>query len=112
MKVSKLVFFSLIALSLLTTYASVRADDAVPGSAPTKHQIHAANAKLERSVRRALDKSMGDTAGIVIVARSGAVTLDGTVTDAPQIAQAGQTAGTVPGVSHVKNNLTLRIAGR
>jgi hyperosmotically inducible periplasmic protein len=120
MTFSRLLFFAVAALALFSTYVTVHADDAVsnsaatpaPTAAPTKHQIRHANFQLEKSVRKQLDKTLGNTSGILIVARSGAVTLDGTVTDERQIAVAGQAAKTVPGVLSLRNNLTLRIAGR
>ena len=111
MKLSGTLSFSLIVLALMGTFPAVHADDAVPSAGLTKHQIRQANWRLEKSVRKQIDKSIGDSSGILIVARSGAVTLDGEVTDEQKIDAAGKAASTVAGVSSVKNNLKLRIGG-
>lgn len=110
MKLPELLAFSLIVLALIGTFPAVHADDAVPSTGLTKHQIHQANWRLEKSVRKQLDKSLGNSSGILIVARSGAVTLDGEVTDEQKIDAAGKAASTVPGVTSVKNNLKLHVA--
>jgi hyperosmotically inducible periplasmic protein len=112
MKVSRSVVFSLLAVALSTVYMSAQAKDGSPEIALQNYQNRHANARLERDVRRQLAKSMGPTAGIVVVARSGAVTLEGSVPELQQIDMATQIAQAVPGVTTLNNSLTLRIAGR
>lgn len=68
-----------------------------------------ANRKLAREVRAALVRDPHiSVANVVVVARDGAVTLEGSVPEAPQIDRATQVATGVAGVSSVKNALTLR----
>jgi hyperosmotically inducible protein len=61
-----------------------------------------ANRKLAHDVRRALDKARFEVDDVRILAKSGVVSLDGTVPDV---------AGEVPGVTSVSNNLTIREEG-
>jgi hyperosmotically inducible periplasmic protein len=83
-----------------------------PTSTTSKKTIRAQNRQLENQVRHTLTKTKDlDAAGITVVARSGKVTLDGTVPDEDQIQLAGDTAAGVPGVSNVTNNVHMREAG-
>jgi len=67
-----------------------------------------ADRALARAVRGALSKAQGlNVSNIFVKARSGAVTLSGTVDNGDQITQAEQVARTVPGVNSVSNKLTL-----
>ncbi|MFM0132547.1 BON domain-containing protein [Paraburkholderia sediminicola] len=67
-----------------------------------------ANRKLSLDVRRALAKSNGvEVSGITVLARSGDVTLTGSVPEAPQIDKASEVAKGVPGVTTVINKLTI-----
>lgn len=67
-----------------------------------------ANRKLSLDVRRALAKSNGiEVSGITVLARSGDVTLTGSVPEGPQIDKAAEVAKTVPGVKTVINKLTI-----
>ncbi|WP_321877192.1 BON domain-containing protein [Paraburkholderia bannensis] len=64
---------------------------------------------LRRQVYAAIDKHKEISAGnISVVARSGAVTLSGTVMNASQINEVAEIAKGVPGVSSVTNNLTVQ----
>jgi hyperosmotically inducible periplasmic protein len=72
---------------------------------------HKQNLQLEHAVRRALDKQKIDTSDIRVVARSGAVGLEGTVPVVSQVSAAGSVAQGVTGVKTVKNGLTLRQEG-
>jgi hyperosmotically inducible periplasmic protein len=68
--------------------------------------------KLGYSVRRALSKAQGfDVSNVFVRARSGAVTLTGTVPEGGQIAQAGEVAKGVAGVKSVTNKITLGVQG-
>lgn len=70
-----------------------------------------ADHKLEVAVRKALTKQQVESSDIRVVARAGAVTLDGTVEDDAMIPVAGDAAKSVAGVKSVKNNLTMHEAG-
>jgi hyperosmotically inducible periplasmic protein len=83
--------------------------EAPASAAPTAKDIRKANRALSRKVYAALAKHKEIEAGnISVVARSGAVTLDGTVTDASQIDAVGAIAKDVPGVTSVKNRLSVQ----
>jgi hyperosmotically inducible periplasmic protein len=81
-------------------------------AAPTAKQMRAADRKLARDVRRAMAKAQGfDVSNVFVRARSGAVTLTGSVPEGDQIAQAGEIAKGVPGVKSVLNRVTLGVQG-
>jgi hyperosmotically inducible protein len=68
--------------------------------------------KLARDVRRAMAKAQGfDVSNVFVKARSGAVTLTGTVPEGDQIDQAGEIAKSVAGVKSVANKVTLGVQG-
>jgi hyperosmotically inducible protein len=79
------------------------------GSAKAARQ---ANRALSKKVLRALSKGGVKTSGINVIAKSGAVALAGSVTDPTQIDKAGGVAKEVPGVTSVKNALTLKEVGQ
>jgi hyperosmotically inducible periplasmic protein len=90
-----------------------QASDAAPGAdAPAATSAKAqkkANGQLGRKVRAALAKAKGlDVSSIAVRARSGAVTLTGTVPNQEQIDLAGDTAKGVAGVSSVSNKLNVQ----
>ncbi|CAG9233105.1 BON domain-containing protein [Paraburkholderia tropica] len=67
-----------------------------------------ADRALSHAVRRALAKAQGfDVSGVFVRARSGAVTLSGTVRSGDQIRQAEEVTRSVQGVTSVSNKLTL-----
>jgi hyperosmotically inducible periplasmic protein len=71
-----------------------------------------ADRMLARDVRRAMAKAQGfDVSNVFVKARSGAVTLSGTVPEGDQIAQAGEIAKGVAGVKSVNNKVTLGVQG-
>jgi hyperosmotically inducible periplasmic protein len=73
----------------------------------------AADRKLGRDVRRALGRTQGfNVSNVFVRARSGAVTLSGSVPDGSMIQQAGDVAKGVPGVTSVNNRLTLGLPSR
>jgi hyperosmotically inducible periplasmic protein len=84
-------------------------------AAPTKAQKSAVkkeDRKLGYSVRRALSKAQGfDVSNVFVRARSGAITLTGTVPESGQIAQAEEVAKGVAGVKSVSNKITLGVQG-
>lgn len=84
-----------------------------PAAAPSAKSVKASNRALQRSVRKALSKTKGlSVTNITVRARSGAVTLEGSVPEQPQIDLATQAAQGVAGVTSVKNALTIRAIGQ
>jgi len=83
------------------------------GTAPaTSQSSKQANHALEKKVRAALVHAKDiKTENILVRARGGAVTLEGTVPDASQIDMATQVAQGVAGVTSVKNALTIKEPG-
>ena len=84
------------------------------GTAPaTSQSSKQANHALEKKVRAALVHAKDiKTENILVRARGGAVTLEGTVPDASQIDMATQVAQGVAGVTSVKNALTIKEPGQ
>ncbi|MGA7777214.1 MAG: BON domain-containing protein, partial [Paraburkholderia sp.] len=79
-----------------------------PGSA-----VPATGRKADRALRRKVYAAIGKhkeiSAGdISIIAKDGAVTLHGTVTDASQVGAVAEIARGVDGVTSVTNKLTVR----
>ncbi|CAD6562927.1 BON domain-containing protein [Paraburkholderia sabiae] len=71
--------------------------------------VRAANRALRKKVYAAIAKYKEINAGdISVVAKNGAVTLDGTVVDASQIDKVAEIARGVPGVTSVTNRLTVQ----
>ncbi|MDR5760850.1 BON domain-containing protein [Caballeronia sp. LZ035] len=108
---SRLIAAIIVAASVGIGTAHAQTDATAP--APTsKKAARKQNHQLETKVRHTLGSSKEiDTSGIMIVARGGSVTLDGTATDDAQIQLAGTTTAKVPGVTRVTNNLRVREAG-
>jgi osmotically-inducible protein OsmY len=79
------------------------------GSAKTARQ---ANRALSRKVLHALSKGGVSTSRMNVIAKGGAVTLAGSVSDSSEIDKAAQLAKGVPGVTSVKNSLTLKEVGQ
>ncbi|HZZ09563.1 MAG TPA: BON domain-containing protein [Paraburkholderia sp.] len=64
---------------------------------------------MRRKVYAAIGKDKDISAGdISVTARDGAVTLNGTVTEADQMGRAAAIARGVPGVTSVTNKLTVK----
>lgn len=106
---------ALVALTALNAYAQNGATSASPamaGSSSAK-AIKAADRQLQKKVRGALSRTKGlSVSGVSVKARSGVVTLQGWVPEESQVALAAQVAQGVPGVTSVKNDLTVRPAGQ
>ncbi|MFM0075430.1 BON domain-containing protein [Paraburkholderia sediminicola] len=113
----KMVGGALIVLASINAYAQ-SSDAAAPAapaasSAPSAKSAKAANRALGRKVRSALSKTKGlSVTNITVRARDGAVTLAGTVPEQPQVDLATQAAQAVPGVTSVKNALSIRPVGQ
>lgn len=81
---------------------------ATSASAAAPVSSRQANRALRRQVYAALGKHKEISAGnISVIAKGGAVTLSGTVTDASQVNQVAEIAKGVPGVTSVTNKLTV-----
>ncbi|WP_244096543.1 BON domain-containing protein, partial [Burkholderia vietnamiensis] len=82
-------------------------------TAPSRSAIRAANKDLAKRVQKTLYKQKGlESTDVHAVARSGKITLVGMAPDQAQIDLAGKVAESVPGVTSVKNNLTVDEKGR
>lgn len=87
----------------------VCAQGSVPLAAATSKDVRKANRALSRKVYAALAQHKEIDAGdISIVARDGALTLNGTVKEASQIEAVAAIAQAVPGVKAVTNRLSVR----
>jgi hyperosmotically inducible periplasmic protein len=102
---------TLVALTSLGAQAqSSTAANAAATSAPAMSaaDAKAANKKLQKDVIRVLARTKGlSMSNVTVRAKDGVVTLEGGVPDQSQIELAGRAAAGVPGVSSVKNALTL-----
>ena len=79
------------------------------GSAKAARQ---ANRALSKKVLRALSKGGVNASRINVLAKGGAVVLAGSVTDPAESDKATELAKGVPGVTSVKNALTLKEVGQ
>ncbi len=114
--VMNMVGATLVALSIGVAHAqtdtAASSASAPVSSKAARKQTRAANRTLAKSVRQALNHTKGlVSSDINVNAKSGAVTLAGTVPDQAQIALAEATTKNVSDVVSVKNNLTLGIVG-
>jgi osmotically-inducible protein OsmY len=111
-KAIKLASCALIVLASVNAYAQSSEGAAMAPAAPTAKSVRAENRALGKKVRAALAKAGGiDVANLTVRARSGAVSLTGTVPDASQIDHAATVAKGVAGVTSVDNHLTIRTEG-
>ena len=104
-----------VASSAYAQSSDAAAASSTESAAPTKAQKSSTkkeDRKLGYSVRRALSKAQGfDVSNVYVRARSGAITLTGTVPEGGQIAQAEEVAKGVTGVKSVSNKITLGVQG-
>jgi len=85
------------------------ASAAAPGASMAAPSGRKADRALRRKIYAAIGKDKTISAGdIGISAKDGAVTLNGTVTEAAQIGKVEQIARGVPGVMSVTNKLTVK----
>jgi hyperosmotically inducible protein len=113
-KINKVLVAGLMCVNAWGFVSTAQAQDATATtSAPSSSNklSRKQNLQLERAVRKELDRQKVNTSNIRVVARQGAVGLEGTVTDESQIAVAGTAAQSVTGVRSLKNNLTVRLEG-
>jgi osmotically-inducible protein OsmY len=95
------------------SYSPPRATHAAPSSASVaRKQARGEDRLLSRNVRKAIAKG-GDVAmsRLTITARSGIVTLSGSVPDNEQVSRATERAQSVAGVTEVSSHLTLDMPG-
>lgn len=117
MKLANLVSTQAISIALLIACSSglgattATAQEGATSPPPTHAMVRKANHRLEAAVRKQLAHSNIDVSDIRVIARSGKVSLEGTVPDASQIPVADAAARRTQGVSSVSNNLTLREEG-
>ncbi|WP_321937720.1 BON domain-containing protein [Paraburkholderia sp. J8-2] len=117
-KVIRIAGAALIALASVHTWAQPGASEAsgtsnvaavATSGGMTSKDIRKANRVLRRKVYAEIVKHKEINAGdISVVARSGAVTLDGTVVDASQIDKVAEIARGVAGVTSVTNRLSVK----
>jgi hyperosmotically inducible protein len=110
---AKIVGCALVVLTSLSAFAQSSDATSNAVAAPSAAQAKASNRALQKSVRHTLARTKGlDLTNIKVRARSGAVTLEGSVPELPQSDLAAQAAGGVAGVTSVKNALTVRAVGQ
>jgi hyperosmotically inducible protein len=91
--------------------AWAQASDAM-SAASAATSSHPGNHKLTRAVQRAFAKTKGlNSTHIAVRAHDGVVSLSGTVPQTDQVEQAASVAQGVPGVSSVKNLLSVHEEG-
>ena len=110
----KIVSGALVVLASLNAYAqtsdmtATSATVAAPNAKQQAKAIKTADRALQKKVRAAIAKSNGiSVANIMVRARSGAVTLEGTVPEQTQSDKAAEVAQRVEGVMSVKNALKI-----
>lgn len=110
----KLAGAALIVVASVNAWAQESASSATSAAmqGTSKSAVRKANRTLSKKVLQALSKGGVDTTGINVLAKGGAVTLAGSVTDPSQIEKAGSIAKGVSGVTSMRNALTIREGGQ
>ncbi|RQR26680.1 BON domain-containing protein [Burkholderia sp. Bp9143] len=116
MKSMKTCVAATIAVSAIVAIVPVvnaqETNAATSATVPSRSSTRAANRELAKRVQTTLYKQKSlESTDIHAVARSGKITLVGVVPDQAQIDLAGKVAEGVPGVTSVKNNLTVDEVG-
>ncbi|WP_321814845.1 BON domain-containing protein [Paraburkholderia sp. J69-2] len=102
------ILFMIAALSGLVSLQALAQTHAAPVAPSTAKDARKANRALSRKVYAAIAQHKEIDAGnISVVARNGAITLDGTVREASQIDAVSAIARAVPGVTAVTNRLSV-----
>ncbi|WP_233873401.1 BON domain-containing protein [Paraburkholderia adhaesiva] len=111
-KTLSLALCTLLAAASLNASAQPQASapgDTAVASPSTAAPAAPSNTKLRRAVYTAIAKHKEIHGGSIgVTAKNGAVTLNGTVTDASQIEKVAEIAKGVPGVMSVTNKLTVQ----
>ncbi|MFP6561651.1 BON domain-containing protein [Paraburkholderia sp. B3] len=98
-----------LAVTALPSVSFAQSSDA---SAPmSRSAARKANHQLERQVVSALSKAKIDVADVRVIAKHGEVDLAGEVAHQKEVDDAATVAGQVPGVTDVKNYLTVYEGG-
>jgi len=103
------VAFACQAYAQASGAADATATPATPAApAPSaKKTVRTANHRLALAVRHALSRTKGlDVARVVVLARSGKISLNGSMPTQDQVDKAADVAKNVAGVSSVNNQLT------
>lgn len=122
MKTIKTLGLAVATLSVamsMTTWCQAGEAASTPSSAQGASTTAGSNAaaltgrKADRALRRKVYAAIGkykeiNAGDISVIAKDGAVTLNGTVTEAAQIGRAEAIAQGVPGVTSVTNKLTVK----
>lgn len=96
----------------VTTLPSLAVAQASDSSAPmSRSAARKANHALERQIVNALSKAKIDVADVRVIAKHGEVDLAGEVAHQKDVDDAATVAGQVPGVTDVKNYLTVYEGG-
>jgi osmotically-inducible protein OsmY len=122
MKVPAALMLVLVGVAFLNSPAQADSGNYPPSKAAQPYKPSSAalarkaarqsNRRLERNVRSAIAKPGGvDVSRLTVVARSGTVTLAGSVPEEAQIQTANDRAEAVKGVSTVRNELTIAVLG-
>lgn len=105
---AKLASTTAVSVALALAGQSVAFAQASATGAPmTRAAARKANHQLEHNVLKALEAAKIDVVDIRVVAKHGEVGLDGEVSKQSDVDLAASTASQVPGVTSVKNYLTL-----
>jgi hyperosmotically inducible periplasmic protein len=115
-KTFRLAVGAVIVATSMTAWSQTSDTASAPGASATAASGSAApvtgrkaNRALRRQVYNAIAKHKEISAGdISVIAKDGAVTLNGTVTDASQVGTVAEIAKGVPGVTSVTNKLTVQ----
>ncbi|SAL86656.1 transport-associated protein [Caballeronia arvi] len=119
-RILELAVATLIVATSMNAWSQTSETPGAPASAPGASAMTAsgtvapatgrkANRALRRKVYAAIGKQKEISAGdISVIAKDGAVTLNGSVTDASQIDKVADIARGVSGVTSVTNKLTVR----
>ena len=114
-KTFKLIGSALIVVVSVSAWAQTSepaATSTQPTVAPSAKFVRHENRLLSKKVYRALTKGGVKTSGINVIAKGSSVALAGSVTDPTQSDKASEVAKGVPGVTSVKNSLTLKEVGQ
>ncbi|CAB3802739.1 hypothetical protein LMG28688_05627 [Paraburkholderia caffeinitolerans] len=110
-KTLSLALCTLLAAVALNASAqpAASAPGATAAASSTAAPVAQSNTKLRRAVYTAITKHKEIHGGSIgVTAKNGAVTLNGSVTDAAQVEQVAEIAKGVPGVTSVTNKLTVQ----
>ncbi|PXW28318.1 BON domain-containing protein [Paraburkholderia caballeronis] len=114
MQNSKLITAVLAAalLAAASAYAQESSDATQSPPPLQKKVLRAQNRQTEHAVRKALTATKGlNSSGVVVLAKNGAVTLEGSVPEESQIALAQNAAQGVAQAKSVTNRLTVKEPG-